>query len=103
MSGISEAMQGERAVLGAMLMSPDYAVPLAVELVTSSDFGFKLHQQAFEAIEQTFMHAVWVPNPGNRRMHAPGKYRDHPFVAQAMAAVAMERNGSPDRLHTAHP
>jgi replicative DNA helicase len=52
MSGISEAMQGERAVLGAMLLSPDYAVPLAIELVTSSDFGFKLHQQAFDLMRQ---------------------------------------------------
>jgi len=48
MSGISEAMRGERAVLGAMLLSPDLALPVAIDALTAVDFGFKLHQQAFD-------------------------------------------------------
>lgn len=48
MNGISDAMQGEQAVLGAMLHSPDLALPVAIDLLTATDFGFPLHQKAFE-------------------------------------------------------
>lgn len=48
MSGISDAMQAERAVLGAMLHAPDFAVPAAIDLLTATDFGFQLHQRAFD-------------------------------------------------------